>query len=138
MDALYKTLHEVFVKRTRQECDKIMQGMNRRLDSYHREMCELKTCLVQIQRYLRIAKEAPLPTRHRTSARDFRTFRKKHKLSQDVFARILGVSRNSLSSWERGRHKPQTENRQALRELKEKSEAEIRALIQQAEAELYQ
>lgn len=137
MDALFQTLHEVFVKRTRQECDKAMQGMNRRIESYHREMCELKTCLVQIQRQLRVAPGTPLP-RRRTSARDFLTFRKKHKLSQDVFARILGVSRNSLSSWERGRHKPQAENRQALRELKEKSEAEIRALIQQAEAELYQ
>lgn len=58
------------------------------------------------KRTMREFDEASLTPMHEFNPREIRALREREEVSQTVFARYLGVTKNSISQWERGEKKP--------------------------------
>nr|VFK13408.1 MAG: transcriptional regulator, XRE family [Candidatus Kentron sp. LPFa]VFK17514.1 MAG: transcriptional regulator, XRE family [Candidatus Kentron sp. LPFa]VFK32433.1 MAG: transcriptional regulator, XRE family [Candidatus Kentron sp. LPFa]VFK63135.1 MAG: transcriptional regulator, XRE family [Candidatus Kentron sp. UNK]VFK73022.1 MAG: transcriptional regulator, XRE family [Candidatus Kentron sp. UNK] len=76
------------------------------LASLHRMMEDLHEVKSIDKQTMRYFDEGCLTPIHDFTADEIRALRKREEVSQIVFARYLGVTKDSISQWERGRKRP--------------------------------
>lgn len=62
---------------------------------------------------------------HAFSAEEIRALREREEVSQTVFARYIGVSKDSISQWERGEKRPAGPSLKLLSPIKRKGLASV-------------
>lgn len=74
--------------------------------SLHEMMSDLHEAGAIDKQTMRHFDEGCLTPMHPFTADEIRTLREREEVSQSVFARYLGVTKHSISQWERGLKKP--------------------------------
>src|SRR3989454_3401687 len=109
---------------------KLVAGMRRRIAQQRKLIAELERNARRSGNSARTAEaSASEKSQIRFSPEWVKAHRKKLKMSRRVYAKLIGVSAQSIFGWETGRTRPRRHALELWRENREKGNRELKALI---------
>jgi len=118
------------VRETVTPLKKLVAGLRRRVAQQRRLIADLERTVKRSRTQARAA-EAPSSeeSQIRFSPAWVKRHRKKLKMSRRVYAKLIGVSAQSIFGWESGRTRPRRAALESWRRIREKGKRELTALI---------
>ena len=139
MDALLQTLDKLL---TRKVCDTTTKALEKLTQAFNRQqksIADLREEVRILGERVRVLPDREPPfSRIRLSAHDIKMFRKRWHLTQEVFAQMLHVSKQTVLRWEKERNAPNLTQRAQLRRLKALDKIAVEQEIQKAKKALYE
>ena len=139
MDALLQTLDKLL---TRKVCDATTKALEKLAQAFNRQqksIAELREEVRSLGERVRVLPDRePSLSRSRLSAHDIKVFRKRRHLTQEVFAQMLHVSKQTVLRWEKEKNAPNSTQRAQLRRLKLLDKIAVEQEIQKAKKALYE
>ena len=144
MPDLKQVLSEEIRRLARKEVKLAVQPLQANVTALRKQISELKKALAGTSRTIEvIRKDSGVPVREeeekeprlRLNAAGIIRIRRKLKLTQGEFARVLDVSMHTVSSWEKGRSYPRAGVKARICALRSAGKREIKALLAAPEEE---
>ena len=139
MDALLQTLDKLL---TRKVCDATTKALEKLARAFNRQQKSIAALREEVrilgERVRVLPDHEPSLSRIRLSAHDIKVFRKRWHLTQEVFAQMLHVSKQTVLRWEKERNAPNLTQRAQLRRLKALDKIAVEQEIQKAKKALYE
>ena len=139
MDALLQTLDKLL---TRKVCDATTKALEKLAQAFNRQQKSIANLREEVrilgERVRVLPDREPPFSRIRLSAHDIKVFRKRWHLTQEVFAQMLHVSKQTVLRWEKERNAPNLTQRAQLRRLKSLDKIAVEQEIQKAKKALYE
>ena len=139
MDALLQTLDKLL---TRKVCDATTKALEKLARAFNRQQKSIAALREEVrilgERVRVLPDHEPSLSRIRLSAHDIKVFRKRWHLTQEVFAEMLHVNKQTVLRWEKERNAPNLTQRAQLRRLKSLDKIAVEQEIQKAKKALYE
>ncbi|MBQ7208153.1 MAG: helix-turn-helix domain-containing protein [Lentisphaeria bacterium] len=144
MPDLKQVLSDEIRRLARKEVKLAVQPLQANVVALRKQISELKKALAGTSRTIEvIRKDSGAPVREeeekeprlRLNAAGITRIRKKLKLTQGEFAKVLDVSMHTVSSWEKGRSYPRAGVKARICALRSAGKREIKALLAVPEGE---
>jgi DNA-binding transcriptional regulator YiaG len=143
MPNIASVLREEIIRLTRKEFRHQMEPLRKQLLAQRKTITSLRSDIDKLQRGIKaLAKgarkngqvegdPAAPTTRARFSASGLRKLREKFELSREAFAPLLGVSAQTIYSWEQGGSRPRPEVIEKIAILRGLSKRQVLAVLEQ-------
>ena len=144
MPDLKQVLSDEIRRLARKEVKIAVQPLQANVIALRKQVAELKKALAGTSRTIEvIRKDSGVPVqeeeekepRLRLNAAGITRIRRKLKLTQGEFAKVLGVSMHTVSSWEKGRSYPRAGAKARICALRSAGKREVKALLVPPEEE---
>lgn len=138
MPNIANVLKSEIARISRRELRAEVSGLRKASANYRREIAELKRQLANLRKDVAAvvkgtkkpsAAPAELKTAHRFQAKGLRTLRARLGLSSEAFAKLVGVSAQSIYNWEHGKATPRPTQLAALAAVRKMGKRDAQAAV---------
>ena len=138
MKTIIKALETFLSQKVEEATNNVLNKIVRKVEYQQKEISELKEENRMLRAAINQSKGISKPIKKvRMSSYDIRNFRRKIGVTQEVFAFMLEVNRETVTRWEKGHSQPAPRQRKSFIRLKSMSKDELSDKIQTAFTALY-
>ena len=138
MKTIIKALETFLSQKVEEATNNVLNKIVRKVECQQKEISELKEENRMLRTAINQSRGIFKPVKKvRTSSYDIRNFRRKIGVTQEVFAFMLEVNRETVTRWEKGHSHPGPRQRKSFIRLKSMSKDELSDKIQAAFTALY-